>query len=320
MKTIRQKLLLMMLAAVCFISAVPASALFGKKEAAADPGAPVVEDMTIETYEGVPFSGSFHAQDEEGEKIIFTLKKEPKKGNVTITEDGFTYTPSAKKRGSDSFTVTAADEAGNTSLPATVRVTICDRVSTFTYSDLGGSAHKAAITLAERGIYQGRQVAGQYFFDPEEELTRSEFLAMAMKAADITVFTDVELTGFADDAAIPTWAKGCASAAAREGIVSGIASEEGLCFRGEEAITLQEAAVVLDRLLDVGDVEIPEETSGWAGQAVANMEAAEVVAAGSFGTDTLQRGVSRIQAAEMLCAAMEIWEGERQQSFAWFRK
>ena len=109
---------------------------------------------------------------------------------------------------------------------------------------------------------------------------------MAMEAAGVLVDHAVSLTGFADDDAIPTWAKSYASAAVREGLITGISTAEGLSFCGEDAITLGEAAAMMDRLLNTADAGVPTLSAGrdWAAQAVANMEAAQVVAAGSFGS------------------------------------
>lgn len=318
MKNTPQKLALLLFAALFLISAMPASALFGKKEAAVDPHAPVLQDQEITTYGGIPYCGTFTAEDDEEGAVTYAVVKEPKKGSVSVTGEEFVYTPEEKKTGHDSFTVTATDADGNVSAPATVRIDILKRETTVTYSDMTAhSSYFAAISLAERGIYEGRSVAGQRYFEPESEVTRSEFLAMAMKAADITVFDNVEVTGFADDAAIPTWVKGCASAAAREGIVSGIVTEEGLSFCGDEPISLKEAAAVLDRLLDVADVALEEEQGDWAAQAVANMEAAQVIAAGSFGSENAVRGISRGEAAEMLSAAMMLLEKEEKPVFRW---
>ena len=79
-------------------------------------------------------------------------------------------------------------------------------------------------------------------------------------------------------------------------------------FRGESAITLEEAAAIMDRLLNVADVYLEEVQRAWADQAVANMESVRVVSAGSFGSERLSEPVTMVQAAEMLCAAMELLE------------
>ena len=112
--------------ALLLLTLVPmqsASALFGKgkEEAKAVDGAPVAENMEIKVYRGVAYEGEFRAVDNEGDEVTFAIAQEPKKGMVALTEDGlgFVYTPGGKL-GTDSFTYTAIDAYGNTSLPATV--------------------------------------------------------------------------------------------------------------------------------------------------------------------------------------------------------
>lgn len=66
---------------------------------------------------------------------------------------------------------------------------------------------------------------------------------------------DVERTGFADDVSIPTWAKPYVSSALKAGLVQGSRSSDGqVVFQAEEPITAAEAAVLLDRALQVTDV------------------------------------------------------------------
>ena len=95
------------------------------------------------------------------------------------------------------------------------------------------------------------------------------------------------------------------SAAAREGVIRGVSTQEGIAFLGENPITLQEAAAIMDRLLDVADVYL-EDAASWSSQAMANMESVQVVSAGSF--DQTGQPVTMVQAAEILTAAMELLE------------
>ena len=325
LKHMRTYLALAVMAAVFLLTAAPVSALFAREEPQGDAGAPAAADLTLETYQGTSCTGVFSAEDEEGGQITYTLAAEPKKGTVAVGEDGmtFVYTPTGSKSGKDSFTFTAADSEGNTSAPATVTVNIAKKKTEVSYCDMAGNkAYPAAICLAENGIYVGRQVGESWFFSPEEEVSRSEFLAMAMETAGMDVSPDVRLTGFADDAAIPTWAKGYASAAVREGVVQGVTTAQGVSFCGEDTITLAEAAAVMDRLLDVADVPV-EETAGesWAAQAVANMASVSVVSAGSFGPSEMEAGITRAQAAEMLAAAVELIESQEDSGglFGWLK-
>ena len=268
--------------AMLLLTLVPmqsADALFGrgKEEVKAADGAPVAENLTIKVYRGVPYEGAFRAVDNEGDEMTFAIAQEPKKGSVALTEDGlgFVYTPGGKL-GSDSFTYTASDACGNTSLPAT-------------------------------------RIGDSYFFEPERTLSRGEFVAMALAAMDVSA-EDVQMTGFCDDAGIPTWAKGYAVSALNAGVVSGVSTAEGVAFRANDAISLNEAAVVLNRLLRVTDVDLSDydaqdAENAWCAQAVANLQSVSVIESGRFSADEMRSGVTRAQAAEMLSAAMTLKDG-----------
>ena len=156
--------------ALLLLTLVPmqsASALFGKgkEEAKAVDGAPVAENMEIKVYRGVAYEGEFRAVDNEGDEVTFAIAQEPKKGTVALTEDGlgFVYTPGGKL-GTDSFTYTAIDAYGNTSLPATVSITIEKANSGVCYADMGGEprAHGGGRSCRARCVC-GREDRGQLF-------------------------------------------------------------------------------------------------------------------------------------------------------------
>ena len=318
------------IAAVLALTAVlltgSASALFGKKAEQAPPeGAPQVWDLEIRTYRDIAGQGQFLASDPEGDEMTFALVDEPRKGTVVIEGDSFTYTPDEGITGSDRFTYTATDSQGNVSSPAKVTVNIDKTRSGVTYSDTkDSSAARAAQTLAEKGIFTGGKIGGLYYFQPDQPVSRSEFLAMALETAGRKV-TSVTMTGFCDDAAIPTWAKAYAAAGAADGVIRGSATAEGVAFRGDETVTFNEAATILDRVLDLGDVDLDVwyadrgAAPSWAAQAVGNMEAVSVLSAGSFGSQSMEQAVTRADAAKMLEAAGVLLEGEEQGLFSWLK-
>lgn len=182
------------------------------------------------------------------------------------------------------------------------------------YADMGGSrAHTAAVDLAEHGVFVGAKIGDSYFFEPERTLSRGEFVAMALAAMDVSA-ENVQMTGFCDDASIPTWAKGYAVSALNAGVVSGVSTAEGVAFRANDAITLNEAAVVLNRLLrvtdvDLSDYDVQDADNAWCAQAVANLQSVSVIESGRFSTDEMRSGVTRAQAAEILSAAMTLKDG-----------
>ncbi|MCI9157146.1 MAG: cadherin-like domain-containing protein, partial [Lawsonibacter sp.] len=182
---------------------------------------PVARNMELSTYKNVAITGYFDAVDGEGDPLTFQLTSTPARGAVTLQENGqFVYTPYENKTGSDSFTYVAVDPAGNASPEAKVSLRIDKPDTKVTYSDLAGHpVQKAAIRLAEEGIYVGRYLDGRYFFDPDQSVSRAQFLAMAMSAAGLEDLEGITLTGFSDDDAIPTWAKGAVSAALKAGVV-----------------------------------------------------------------------------------------------------
>ena len=280
--------------------------------------APVARDLEFTTYKNVAVTERFDGVDPEGDLLTYHVVKKPARGAVTIQEDGtFVYTPYENKTGKDTFTYVAVDAVGNSSDPATVKVRIEKQDTKVTYADLDGNpAHKAAVRLAEEGIFVGECMNGAYFFCPDEPVTRSQFVAMVMDTAGLEALEDVERTGFADDGIIETWAKPYVASALKSGLIQGSLDGEGQAvFRGSETVTAAEAAVLLDRALQVTDVDAQTFASAdapaWAAQSAANLSTCGMLDGGtSLGTQ-LTRG----EAAQLLCAALE-WMDSRETG--WF--
>ena len=307
----RMKRITALALAAAAVMSVNAGALFGWGKQAEEPaeGAPIAQELSITTYRGIPYRAQFLASDSEGEDISYAVDTPPRKGTVVIDGAEFIYTPDEGITGGDSFTYTATDSAGNTSLPAKVTIQIEKTRSGVTYRDTEDPATAAAAQhLAEAGIFTGTRIGSTYCFEPERPVTRGEFLAMVLETCGREV-SEVTMTGFCDDQVIPTWAKAYAAAGVADGVIRGTATDEGVAFRGSEAITFNEAATVLNRVLDLEDVDLTvwytdrETVPSWAAQAVGNLEAVSVMAVGSFGSGTLEEDVTRGEAAKMLSAA-----------------
>lgn len=275
---------------------------------------PVARNMELTTYKNVAITGYFDAVDSEGDALTFQLTSTPARGSVTLAEDGssqFVYTPYENKTGSDSFTYVAIDPAGNTSPEAKVSLRIDKPDTKVTYSDLEGHPiQKSAIRLAEEGIYVGRYVDGRYFFDPDQTVTRAQFLTMAMSVAGLEDLEGVTLTGFSDDDTIPTWAKGAVSAALKAGVVQGSRNESGApVFGAGDNISRAEAAVMLDNLLEITDVPVAvfsSDAGHWAAQAAANLSASGIIRADTAGAVQLADTLTMADAAEMLDGALDV--------------
>lgn len=282
--------------------------------------APIAENLSLSTYKGIAITSRFAAVDPEGDSVSFQIVDSPARGTVTLDENdsaAFWYTPYEGKKGKDSFTYVAVDEKGNISEPATVKIIIEKQNTKVTYSDMTGeTAAYAALRLAEKNIYTGRQVGSLYCFDPGDTFTREEFLALAMNIADVSPLEDVALTGFHDDESISVWAKGYVSAALMDGAIQGSRNELGqTLFRGSDEISCAEAAVIIDRLLAVGDVKTSPTMAVpvWAAQSVANLETVSVIPANA----QLSGVLTRSDAALMLSAMLDVMENRESHSWLW---
>lgn len=294
----------------------------------AENNAPVAENLEFSTYKNVAYTGQFSAVDPEGDLLTFQLVDKPARGSVTMPEDGsaqFVYTPYENKTGKDTFTYVAVDAVGNVSAPATVKIKIEKPSTKVTYADMdGNSAYNAAIRLAEEGIYVGANMDGAYYFQPDQPVSRSEFLALAMSTAGLDALEGITTTGFSDDEVIATWAKPYVSSALKSGAVQGTVSESGqVVFQGENTITAAEAAVLLDRLLSVTDVPMETWTGStaavptWASQAAVNLETVGVLQTDSAGVLTLDDTLTRAAAVQMLASALDVLDA-REGSGTWF--
>lgn len=277
--------------------------------------APEARNMDLSTYKNVAITGYFDAADPEGDPLTFQISDSPARGGVTLAEDGsgqFIYTPYENKTGRDSFTYVALDQAGNASEPATVTLRIEKPGTKVRYADMDGDpAHKAALRLAETGVYVGQQVGDRYFFQPDATVSRAQFLTMAMAAVGLEPLDQVSLTGFADDQAIPTWAKGSVSAALKAGAIQGERDASGApVFQAGAAVTMAEATVILDRLLDVADAPVetfsPDGPEHWAAQSAANLTACGVLPAVDVDPQALSAPLTRGEAAELLDGALDV--------------
>lgn len=269
---------------------------------------PEARELTLSTYRKSSASGFLQAEDPDGDTVTYVLLSQPEQGSVVLDDPvtgSFTYTPGTRA-GRYSFTYLAVDQYGNRSETARVRVTVEKEAASVVYSDLSGTGlDYAASRLAQEGILVGQVLDGQYRFQPEVVLTRSEFVVMAVRAAGLAPLENVQSTGFADDSQIPAWAKPYVAAALQAGVVTGRPGEDGsLLFCPNEPMTPGEAAVLMDRLLPLTDVTVsvfaPALASDWSGQAVANLCSAGIMTQTQALEETLTRGSAALMLCEML--------------------
>ncbi len=234
--------------------------------------APVAEDVAIETYKNLPREEKLKATDPEGKPLTYTVLRQPKRGSVTVSEDGtFTYTPKKNKVGVDSFTYTATDPAGNVSREATVVVQILKPTDSKRYTDTAGlDCQFQAEWMRSTGIFAAESIGNESRFQPDKPVSQGEFIAMLVKTLDLEEESSASLP---DNA--PQWLRPYLGAALRSGLISQWPQEESGNF--ETAVTGAQAAVAVQSALSL---EVKEEvvatfsddtTPDWAMEALAVM-------------------------------------------------
>lgn len=287
--------------------------------------APTAEAIEAETYKDVAVEVKFRGTDPEGDQLTYTVVDKPSRGEITLNEsgDGFLYTPFHNKTGKDTFSYTAADSAGNVSDPAQIIINIEKSPVKQTYADMeDNGAHYASLRLMDKGVFVGEMIGDEYFFRPDQTVSRGEFLAMAVQALGKEEVTPVLKTGFADDDVTPAWVKPYASSALKAGIIHGASGSDGsVNLLANNTLTRAEAAVILNNSLELQDVDATQTVfseaaaPAWATQAVANLQSAGMLET----VGSLNSSVTRAEAAQMICAALDEQEKSAQsEKKGWF--
>lgn len=210
---------------------------------------PVAEDGVLETYKNLANGAKLKAYDPEGGALTYTLVRGPRRGEVSIADDGsYTYHPKKNKVGTDSFTYTVTDTAGNVSREATVTVQILKPADKTFYADtFGQECRFAAEWMKNTGLFTGERVGQNLCFQPEKTVSRGEFVTMLVQTLGLKVDESVTATGFADGC--PSWLRPYLAAAQRTGLLAGWPG--GSNFGPQEPINGREAALLLQNALEL---------------------------------------------------------------------
>ena len=269
--------------------------------------------LNVSTYREISVYGKLNAYDPDEDTLCFEIVTPPENGSIRLLDAAlgtYVYTPQKGYVGSDRFSYVARDRYGSYSAMATVALTVNLSGTSITYADMQeNDAYSAAIALTEAGVMSGRQIGNQYYFYPDQGVSRVEFLVMAMNAVGIQSLPECERTVFADDDRIPDAMKGYVATAYELGYIGGSDVDGALCFLPDEALTCAQAAVILNTLVEADvaaviptfadDAEIP----AWAREAIYSLTSVGILTP-SDGYASAISPLTRAEAAKMLAAAM----------------
>ena len=208
---------------------------------------------SVNTQSNISFLGNLEAHDPEGDSLEYIIVTYPNHGNITIIDNesgAYCYTPAKEYIGKDKFTYVVRDEYGNYSTPTSVTIKVTERMCDTVYRDMEERAeYNAAVAMTAMGIMSGKQVGDDLYFEPDQTVSRAEFVAMAMKCAGIRADSTLSTTCFDDDDEISVSLKGYIATAQRIGLVNGDFKNGQLLFVPDEEITRYEAAKILATLI-----------------------------------------------------------------------
>ena len=211
--------------------------------------------LAVSTYSNISVYGKMDAYDPDGDALFYEVIQYPENGLLLLTDGNgeYKYVPLSRFSGEDHFSYVAVDRYGNYSDVVSVSLTVTPSSISQVYQDLFESEiHVAAIAMTERGVMASTELGDTYYFYPESEVSRAEFVAMIMKTMGIYATESDVKTVFSDDNDIPAEYKGYVNLAQRLGYVCGKLNGEGnLYFDPNAGITRAEAAVIVYNMVEL---------------------------------------------------------------------
>lgn len=243
--------------------------------------------LNVETYRGVKAKGILCGYDPEGDLLTYEIVNYPENGYIRMIDKHsgeYVYTSASDYTGQDSFTYVIKDQYGNYSASATVNIKVSTPYSNVVYNDLiDGDDYNYALNMTEKNIMNGERVGDYYYFRPDSEVSRIDFIVSAMKMLGIENLPDVEKTAFADDDKIGDELKGYISLAYSKQYISGISENGQIYFKPDEHITISEAAVILSNMIGYSEYQTAptfanfEEIPIWSRQALMSLRALGII-------------------------------------------
>lgn len=266
----------------------------------------------VVTITSAPASGTLRAAVQDDLDREFSLDQ------ITVTYDGtelpFTLesgTISASLPGQDGkahrITVTAADASGNIGR-SSADIAASEQAQPF--ADMDGHWAAGYVNyLYDQGISNGVAVEGQYYFNPDKDITRGEFALMFARwlRLDLTAYSGVELP-FADTSEIPSWCLDAVKAMYALGVMEGSAESTGTYAYAQRSISRAEAMTMLGRIQSKGyaSAELTfadaADIPAWAADYVATMVAQGVVNGYTDNTVAPNASIKRSEMAKILYA------------------
>lgn len=249
----------------------------------------------------------------EGETgLTYVIVSQPTHGTLTHGDANsatFSYTPTLDYVGKDSFTfkVTKDSKESNVATATLTIKTPTEPIIPFDYIDMKDHwANYSASHLAARGLIIGEEIGSRFYFYPEREMNRSNFILFLLAITESNEDANLEIpkVTFADSDTLPDWLVEAAKLAYAKGIIKGSAEGSKIYLNAYAPLTRTEAVVMINNVLkptnSTDDLKYSDTNKipAWGIQAVKNLTAYKIIQ-GSNGTFDPNSVITRGQAAEM---------------------
>ena len=249
----------------------------------------------------------------ENATLTYIIVEQPSNGTLVHSDEtspDFTYTPTLDFIGEDYFTYKVNDGTSDSNI-AKVTITISEPTSDiipFYYMDMQEHwANYSASQLAARGLIIGEEIGSRFYFYPNREMTRADFILFLLAITESNEDAEIKIPDvkFADAESTPDWLVEAAKLAYAKGIIKGSADGNSLYLNAYKSLSRKEAVVMIDNILQIPDVtekidykdldEIPE----WALQSVKNLSAYEIVQGNAQNEFKPNRILTKAEAIEL---------------------
>ena len=220
----------------------------------------------LNVIKNTPTTGDLSYTFNEVIDVVFAIAIDPTKGEVTIDDPAtgaFTYTPDTDAIGDDSFTFSVTNTEYGTKIAVisvlieeepeptpTPEPTSPPNISGIQYEDMKTHwGRVSAETLADDDIIRGVRISNKYYFYPDTELTRGDFILYLTAALDIGADQPDKEAPFADKADIPAWMLKQVTAAYDAEIIKGVSEGDKIYLRPYDKLTRIEAIEILNNAL-----------------------------------------------------------------------
>ena len=273
-------------------------------------------DSTFTININETLSAAMEASVSGDETFNFVVVTEPANGILVHENSGdpaFTYTPSGDFIGLDSFAfrLESGEYYSNIGTVTIEIVAPSEPVIPFYYEDMQDHwANFSASHLAARGFIIGEEIGNNFYYWPDKQMSRGEFLLFLLSVLNIDETANAAAVTFADEDSIPDWMLEKAKIAYEMEIISGVSDDtDSLYLYPNAPITRAEAFVMINNALlvkteavnttDAINYADAESIPSWATQAIKNLSAYQIIQGSSNNNVNPNSIASRGEAAEL---------------------